>query len=748
MNMKKTKTSISGPHHIETHEYTNHPTTHLSSKQNLFMETCTLTNPLTQIDVEVTPPTPCDTDSHVLDDLSICHKIVDHDESVYSKKHLQSGHQNHFTHQKQNKNQQNASTVYPTIMSPFIKNKNNYIIPVTPCVNPVALQDKHCNRLIQSQKSKLCKNCTSKKNDHNKNEKSFSCTLDEEKETKESDDTAIDKTSIHCEEILKQKSNNERLLEKTYIIASKSFKEASKRFCESRQMYRLSQSNASEFTSRAYNRAYKSRKVQEKNTFFHRFSFVKHEIITGGASFSDYYDLNVKSLGKGSFGSVVGARDLRTGSLRAVKIVYKPKVANVTRLKREILIMKALDHPNIIRLFEVFEDTKNLYLVMEICLGGELFDRIIKLGHFPERYAALVLKQILSAISYCHANDIIHRDLKPENVLFNETSSSSLKVIDWGFAAKCIETQKCCSLVGTPYYVAPEILLGSYDRQCDVWSAGVIFYILLCGYPPFYGKNNNEILKKIKEAHISFDSRYWNTISEDAKNLLRGLLKYDSKRRLTAAQALQHPWIQYHTRSLLGFDATLSNKLGEYLIHKFKAFLEHNKFKKLTLTVIAFQMNKKNISKLHDIFSVLDRDADGVLSNTELSMGLSRMNVQYSDFLGKIFHEIDTDGNGTIDYTEFIAASLDYRFYEQEVVCREAFHVLDLNGDGKISINEIRHLLQINSRNSTHFDRTLHEMINEVDVNQDGYIDFHEFMEMMRKENTQKSGKNQNKLFF
>ena len=218
----------------------------------------------------------------------------------------------------------------------------------------------------------------------------------------------------------------------------------------------------------------------------HRSSIIRQEILAEGQTIHDLYDVKVGQLGKGSYGSVSKAKDLRTGVVRAVKVVYKPKIENVTRLKREILIMKRLDHPNIIRLFEVFEDSKNLYLVMELCTGGELFDRIIRSGHFSERYAAALMKQTFSALAYCHANDVMHRDMKPENLLFVDSSPvSTLKVIDWGFAAKCGKNHKFSSVVGTPYYVAPEVLFGNYDKRCDIWSTGVILYILLCGYPPF-----------------------------------------------------------------------------------------------------------------------------------------------------------------------------------------------------------------------------------------------------------------------
>nr|AZL94174.1 calcium-dependent protein kinase [Cardiosporidium cionae] len=210
--------------------------------------------------------------------------------------------------------------------------------------------------------------------------------------------------------------------------------------------------------------------------------------------------------------------------------------------------MKRIDHPNIIKLFEVYEDSENLYLVMDICTGGELFDRIIKSSFFSERYACGLMKQVFSATSYCHAHNIIHRDLKPENLLYADPSPlSPLKVIDWGFAAKCEKKHKFSSVVGTPYYVAPEVLFGNYDQACDIWSAGVILFIILCGYPPFYGSSNREILKKVQSGNYSFEHKNWDCVSSQAKDLIKKCLTYDPRKRITAQEALQHTWIKHYS---------------------------------------------------------------------------------------------------------------------------------------------------------------------------------------------------------
>ncbi|KAF7458403.1 calcium-dependent protein kinase CDPK5 [Cryptosporidium felis] len=450
---------------------------------------------------------------------------------------------------------------------------------------------------------------------------------------------------------------------------------------------------------------------------------------------NDFYELNLGNLGRGSYGSVVKAIDKQSGAQRAVKIILKPKLENINRLKREILIMKRLDHPNIIKLFEVFEDTNYLYFVMEICTGGELFDRIIKRGHFSERYAAVIMRQVFSAIAYCHSNEFMHRDLKPENLLFSDSSPNSLlKVIDWGFAAKCPKTHKFTSVVGTPYYVAPEVLYGSYSKLCDLWSAGVILYILLCGYPPFHGKDNVEILRKVKIGQYSLEHNSWKYVSDSAKDLIRRLLMIDPNKRISAQDALNHPWIKSLISSPSTADASyFTNDVCNSLLTRFRDFQRQSKLKKLALTCVAYHLNDADIGALQKLFSTLDRNGDGVLTINEIRSALHKIqNIsQLGDDIDNLLMELDTDGNGRIDYTEFLAASIDHRLYEQESLCKAAFRVFDLDMDGRISPQELSRVLNVTFIQEAFEQSTIDSLLKEVDTNQDGFIDFNEFMRMM-----------------
>jgi len=259
---------------------------------------------------------------------------------------------------------------------------------------------------------------------------------------------------------------------------------------------------------------------------------------------TDYYDSENQNIGAGSYGSVSKAKRKETGALVAIKKISKVQVKNVDRFKLEIKIMKILDHPNIIKLFEHFEDHKNIYLVMELCTGNELFDRIIDESRLSERQSAIIMRQVFRALSYMHECHVMHRDLKPENFLFSTKESvetTTLKLIDFGLSRQFEPGEMMTTRAGTPYYVAPQVLAGKYDHMCDQWSAGVIMYIMLVGYPPFYADNDTEVLAKVRHGKYNFINQDWKDISADAKELIRGLLKMSTKDRFTAAQALEHP---------------------------------------------------------------------------------------------------------------------------------------------------------------------------------------------------------------
>eukprot|EP01053_Blabericola_migrator_P012697 Blabericola_migrator_1__12696@NODE_811_length_6422_cov_187_104485_g572_i0_p1_GENE_NODE_811_length_6422_cov_187_104485_g572_i0NODE_811_length_6422_cov_187_104485_g572_i0_p1_ORF_typecomplete_len864_score126_23Pkinase/PF00069_25/1_8e75Pkinase_Tyr/PF07714_17/3_4e46EFhand_7/PF13499_6/3_4e11EFhand_7/PF13499_6/3_6e11EFhand_8/PF13833_6/0_00092EFhand_8/PF13833_6/0_032EFhand_8/PF13833_6/0_02EFhand_8/PF13833_6/0_00021EFhand_1/PF00036_32/0_0014EFhand_1/PF00036_32/0_0025EFhand_1/PF00036_32/0_0014EFhand_1/PF0 len=254
-----------------------------------------------------------------------------------------------------------------------------------------------------------------------------------------------------------------------------------------------------------------------------------------------------KRLGQGSWGAVHEAVERSSGFLRAIKKI--PKKADLTRFRQEMTILKGFDHPRIIRLYETFEDYGHLYMVMEYCRGGELFDRLTEEGPLPEPVAAFLMKQILSALAYCHSRGVVHRDLKPENFMFfDKDIRSPLKLVDFGLAKRVTRTTKMTSAVGTIYYLAPELLVGEYDYKVDCWSAGIILYTMLFGTPPFVGDSETHVLRAIRDGNIDYTKRL---ISNSARDLIMSLCCRDAERRVTASEALNHAWFKTHWPSPL-----------------------------------------------------------------------------------------------------------------------------------------------------------------------------------------------------
>jgi len=265
-------------------------------------------------------------------------------------------------------------------------------------------------------------------------------------------------------------------------------------------------------------------------------------------SITDKYIIQ-QELGRGAFSVVKLAVEKSTGTKYAVKVINKSNVGqDMARLATEMEILKKVQHPNIISLKEII-DTKNcLFIVTELVTGGELFDKIVELGNYSEKDAAMLVTKIVSAIDYLHDINIVHRDLKPENLLLKDPNSlHEIKLADFGLS-KIVGTkvmmQTAC---GTPGYVAPEVLNATgYDKEVDMWSIGVITYILLCGFPPFYNDSLPELFEQIMKADYDFPEEYWKDISEDAKDFIRKLLVVNPSKRLTGKEALKHRWLSGH----------------------------------------------------------------------------------------------------------------------------------------------------------------------------------------------------------
>ena len=441
----------------------------------------------------------------------------------------------------------------------------------------------------------------------------------------------------------------------------------------------------------------------------------------------DSYEV-LKQLGKGGYGKVYEVKNIKTGEIRACKHLSKLNIKNLEKFRREIEILKKMDHPNIIKLYEVYESERSLYLVMEECKGGEIFDRIIQhiqeKKMYSEKDAAIIFEQVMSCIAYCHNRNICHRDLKPENLLYlnaGDEKDNRIKVIDFGLSQAC---DRLKTKVGTAYYVSPEILSGNYTHLCDIWSAGVILYILLSGDPPFNGANDNEIYTKIAQMKFSFPERKWKNISNDAKDLLCHMIVPENE-RYTAEQVLAHPWFKNAS------DVPLSSiEFNDQNL--FMNFVNGSFIKKMGLMFIASRLDENEINNLKNVFSAIDKGKDGQISFEELKKGLMELKSTHlsEEELKKMFDSIDVDKNGKIDYTEFIAATIEGANYYRQERLLEAFENFDKDGSGQISKSELLETLKAGKCQ----EKEVEKFIKAVDKDGNGKISIEEFMALMKED--------------
>ncbi|GJN18341.1 hypothetical protein PR202_gb05492 [Eleusine coracana subsp. coracana] len=377
-----------------------------------------------------------------------------------------------------------------------------------------------------------------------------------------------------------------------------------------------------------------------------------------------------RELGRGQFGVTYLVTHRETGQRFACKSIATRKLVHrddIEDVRREVQIMHHLTgHRNIVELRGAYEDRHSVNLVMEICEGGELFDRIIAKGHYTERAAAALCREIVAVVHSCHSMGVFHRDLKPENFLFlNNKEDSPLKATDFGLSVFFKPGETFKDLVGSAYYVAPEVLKRHYGAEADIWSAGVILYILLSGVPPFWAENEDGIFDAVLRGHIDFASDPWPSISSGAKDL-----------------------------------------------------------------VVAENLSDEEIMGLKEMFRSLDTDNSGTITLDELRSGLPKLGTKISESeIRQIMEAADVDGNGTIDYAEFISATMHLNRLEKEDHILKAFEYFDKDHSGYITVDELEEALKKYDMGD---DKTIKEIIAEVDSDNDGRINYQEFVAMMR----------------
>ena len=435
-----------------------------------------------------------------------------------------------------------------------------------------------------------------------------------------------------------------------------------------------------------------------------------------------------KALGNGTFGEVRVVTHIETNIQRAVKIFRKSSFQSQKlqdQLYLEIDILKSLDHPNVIRFIEYFEDEKKIYLILEKCSGGELYSQILKINSFSEELSACLMKQILSAVNYLHERKIVHRDLKPENVLFEHKNDfSSIKIIDFGLALHTTE-KRLKEKVGSIFYVSPEVLSHNYTDKCDMWSCGVLAYVMLSGLPPFDGNSNSEIISKIKASEYNFLNPIWKIHSSESIDFIQKLLCPENF-RMTAEQALRHPWIT---------NIEVPSPCKEIfmpVLQSLRQFHCNNKLKEAVYAYIVSQcVTLEDTKQLKNVFLSIDKNGDGKISKEDLEVYYRKiMGMEFpEEDVKEIMKAVDSDESGFIDYSEFIKACLGYKMANDVRLLKMAFKKFDLKGNGKFSLVEIKSILQ---DGTIHDEETWNSVFSQIETNLDGSIDYHRFIKMLK----------------
>ena len=446
----------------------------------------------------------------------------------------------------------------------------------------------------------------------------------------------------------------------------------------------------------------------------------------------------ISKLGKGSFGSVFKVQNIKTNEIRALKVIKKTSIIyqdDDHKFLKEIEILIKLEHPNIIKIYEYYTDDINFYLITDYISNGELYNYVYKAKSFNERQTQYIMKQVLCAVNYLHLNNIAHRDIKLENILVEQEITSNdeqllnVKLIDFGTSnyVKTENTNYFTVKVGSPFYMAPEVLNKKYNNKCDIWSCGVIMFMLLRGHPPFKGENQEELFKSIQNDIINYNEM--TELSELAKELMSKMLERNVDLRYSADECLKHKWMKIYNEK----SEVMKKEVVTSALNNISNYHATEKLQQATMAyIVHFISFNKEVEDLKTVFNEFDKNKDGLLSFEEIDHAFTRycMNKGLQNFTQKnkliqMLDEIDTEKTGHISYEQFLRISIDQREILNENNLRSAFEKFDTNKDGKLSKEEIKNVLGIKDF------AYVNELLKLVDENKDGFISFEEFKSLM-----------------
>jgi len=443
-------------------------------------------------------------------------------------------------------------------------------------------------------------------------------------------------------------------------------------------------------------------------------------------------------LGKGAFAEVKKCEHKATRQDRAVKI-YRKDPSNPSlreNLMREFNILRTLDHPNVVGIYEHFEDDKKFYMVMEYCKGGEMFNSIVKGANTNEAMVARTMRQVLSAIAYIHDKRIVHRDIKPENILFEELGNEqNLKLVDFGEAVELGANDQVAGVVGTSYYVAPEVLSGTYNQLCDVWSCGVIMYLLLSGKVPFGGANDEEIIEKVRIGEYKIDTPEFATVSAEAIDLIKQMI-CPASTRISAQSALQHSWMSrfFHVEPDEDKTTTVMANLTKY---QRGSLLREA----VTNFVATHNVTRQETKKLRDIFLRLNESGTAELVPKELEKYYeTAQGARAVETVRKIFEQLDPNNTGKVEFKEFLCAAIETKEALSVSSLESALQVFAIQEGGRANIIEMKRILFIEP---ARFQSAWEEILEATSKSDSGDIEMNSLVSVIR----QKIGSNKESEF-